>query len=104
MNIRATGIALLLLLLHTISSAQFGRRAATSPELSTVTITVKTADEKAAGDARVEIHDMSGTVLASGYTNGSGTLEVLGRFPSGTYEVVATHGLSEARDRISLSS
>jgi len=105
MSIRAAGIAFLLLLLPTVSSAQFGRRTPSSgPELSTVTITVKTANEKGASDARIEIHDMSGTVLASGYTNGNGTLEVLGRFPGGTYEVVATHGLSEARDRISLSA
>jgi tetratricopeptide (TPR) repeat protein len=110
MNARAAGIALFLLLSSTISfaqmsSTQFGRRTPTSaPEMSTLTVTVKAADDSAATDARVEIHDMSGTVLASGYTNGNGILEVLGHFPSGAYEVVATHGLSEVRDRINLTS
>jgi predicted Zn-dependent protease len=110
MNIRTAAFGLLLLL-STVSFAQmssapqFGRRGPSSVvEVSTVTIAVKNANESPATDARVEIHDMTGTVLASGYTNTNGVLEVLGRFPAGTYEVVATQGLGEVRDRVNLSA
>src|SRR5690242_3413770 len=77
------------------------RTAGDAPERvsSTITGSVRTQDDHPIDDARVEIREISnGTVVASGYTSPSGPFEVY--VPDGTYEVVATSGLSEARDRV----
>jgi Flp pilus assembly protein TadD len=67
--------------------------------ISNITGVVRTQDDRPLQDARVEVHEVSsGTVLASGYTSPSGSFEVA--VPDGTYEVVATSGLSESRERI----
>ena len=105
MNIRAAIAAVFLLLISSssLSYAQYGRRPSSAAETSNIAITVRTSQETPATDARVEIHDMNGASVASGYTNTGGLFEVTGRFPAGTYEVIATLGLSEARERMNLS-
>lgn len=66
---------------------------------SNITGSVRTQDDHPIDDARVEIREIStGTIVASGYTSPSGSFEV--HVPDGTYEVIATSGLSEARDRV----
>jgi tetratricopeptide (TPR) repeat protein len=105
MKIRAAIATVCLLLIGTCSHsyAQYGRKPSQAADTSNVSITVRTSQETPAADARIEIHDMNGSSIASGYTNTGGIFEVTGRFPAGTYEVVATHGLSEARERMNLS-
>lgn len=104
MNIRAAVAASLLVLAPTFSYAQYGRRGpATAADMTNVSISVHTSQDTPAKDARVEIHDTSGGLIAAGYTNAAGVLELNGRFANGTYEVIATHGLSEARERLQMS-
>ena len=104
MKIRAAIATFLLILASTFCSAQYDRHGLTSAvEVTNVTISIRTSQDSPVKDARVEIHDMSGGVIASGYTNAGGILEVSGRFASGTYEVTATHGLIEARDQFHIS-
>ena len=104
MKIRVAIATFLLILASTFCSAQYGRHEVNSPvELANVAISIRTSQDIPVTDARVEIHDMSGGVIASGYTNAAGILEMSGHFASGTYEVIAIHGLSEARDRLHIS-
>ncbi len=66
--------------------------------------TVTTSDNHAAADARVEVHDVStGAIVASGYVNPNGTF-ALKNLPRGTYEVVATSGISEGRERVRIEA
>lgn len=63
---------------------------------------VRTADDKPMKDVRVELRDAGGVVVGSVYTNVAGYFE----FPSvnrGLYEVVATAGLEEARERLDMN-
>ena len=54
-------------------------------------------------DARVELrNERTGTTVASGYTNSAGVFEFEG-LPNAPYELVATHGLAEAHERLSLN-
>ncbi|HYG99184.1 MAG TPA: tetratricopeptide repeat protein [Terriglobales bacterium] len=61
---------------------------------------VRTQDDRPLGNARIEVHEIgTGATVASGYTSPSGVFEITG-VRSGSYEVIATSGLSEARDRV----
>jgi tetratricopeptide (TPR) repeat protein len=53
-------------------------------------------------DVRVEIRsEQTGSTIASGYTNTGGAFEFDG-LPLAAYEVVASHGLAESRERLAL--
>jgi tetratricopeptide (TPR) repeat protein len=65
---------------------------------------VRSADNKPLKDVRVELREAgSGVVVGSVYTNIAGNFE-FPRVGRGLYEVVATEGLEEARERIEISS
>lgn len=65
--------------------------------------TVNTSDHHAASDARIEIRNIAtGAITASGYVNRNGSFTLKG-LPAGTYEVLATSGLSEAREQVQIS-
>jgi len=69
---------------------------------SSVSGTVRTAEDRPAADARVEVRDlMTGQVVASGYCNYSGSFDI--DVPGGRYEIVITQGLAEARDRVDVA-
>lgn len=63
---------------------------------------VRTADNKPAADARVELlNTATGQVVASGYTSQGGTFD-FNNLPAGSYEVSVAAGLEEARERVEL--
>lgn len=67
---------------------------------SSISGAVRTQDDRPVSDARIEIRDItSGSLVASGYSSPSGSFEV-SSIPEGNYEVVATSGLSESRERV----
>ena len=60
----------------------------------------RTADNKPAHDARVELLDVTtGQVVASGYTNQGGSFD-FNNVANGSYEVSVVSGLDEARERV----
>jgi thioredoxin-like negative regulator of GroEL len=69
---------------------------------STLSGSVRTIDGRPVPNARIEVRDL-GTlqVVASGYTLPGGAFE-FSSLPSGRYEVVASAGLQEARERVDL--
>ena len=76
------------------------RNAATS----SLTGSVRTADDKAIADARVEVRDsLSGAVAASGYTNFNGSFEFQ-NLSAGSFEIVAISGMDETRERVTLQN
>jgi len=104
MNIRAVVATILLTMLSTGSYAQYGRRPSNAAETTNLSISVRGSDDKPSADARVELHDMNGNLMGAGYTNSNGMFEMTARFNNGVYEVVATKGLSEARERMPINS
>ena len=65
---------------------------------------VSALDNKPLQNVRVELRDpTNGTVITSAYTNGAGAFE-LGSVPQGLYRVVALFGVSQAEERVDLSS
>ncbi len=70
---------------------------------SPISGTVRTADDKPLKDVRVELRDAgSGAIVGSVYTNMAGNFE-FPRVNRGHYEVVATAGLEEARERLEIN-
>jgi predicted Zn-dependent protease len=63
---------------------------------------VRTFDNQPVRDARVEIHMLgTGSSIISGYTLPNGSFE-FPNVPPGTYEVVATVGMQEAREQVNV--
>jgi tetratricopeptide (TPR) repeat protein len=61
---------------------------------------VRSSDNRPISNAKVEIRDLTnGEAVAYGYTGPSGSFE-LSNVPTGSYEVVATSGLSEAHEDV----
>ena len=84
-----------------IIAPQSTRRAGAA---GTVTGSVRTTDDKPVSDARVELRDgTNGSVAASGYTNFAGGFE-FPNIPTGSYEVVVSSGLDEAREHVSVQN
>src|SRR5689334_23343752 len=72
------------------------------PQLSSVSGVVIGSDGAPVPDARVELrNENTGNTVASGYTNTNGAFE-FANLPSASYEIVATSGLAEARERVGL--
>ena len=66
--------------------------------------TINTIQGEPVRDARVELHsEKTGELITSGYTNLHGIFE-FSSVPNGTYEIIATSGLSEAREHIIVPS
>jgi len=66
--------------------------------------TVTTGQNHLTGNLRVEVRDLiSGTLVATTYTNDSGAFEV-DNIGFGSYEVVVTSGVSEAREEVRVAS
>ena len=64
---------------------------------------VRSADDKPLKDVRVELREAnSGVVISSVYTNIAGNFE-FPRVGKGLYEVIATQGLEEVRERIEMN-
>ena len=108
MHYRIPFLSLLLCAVVGLAAAQniggFGvRRGAGNDRLSgslSVSGSVRTFDNRPVRDARVEIRRLgTGASIVSGYTLPNGSFE-LPNVPRGIYEVVATVGVQEARERI----
>ena len=70
------------------------------PSLSSVSGVVIGSDGTPIADAHIELrNENTGNTVASGYTNANGVFE-FANLPSAPYELVATSGLSEARERV----
>lgn len=93
----------IILLSSLLSFSQQLRNDPVRNELSgSVTGTIRTTKGVPVTDARVELHNAkTGELFASGYTNNQGAFEFT-NVPNGTYELVATSGLAEAREHLSL--
>ena len=93
MSPRALTVSLLLLILATVAMAQ-------RMTIGSVTGTVRTTDDHAIADARVELRSSStGQVIASTYTSFSGSFE-LHNITSGSYELLITSGLSQNSEMV----
>ncbi len=112
---RGTFLALLMIWTVAASVAVLAQHASSDPleqqtgmpaiagQLQAINGTVVNFDGGPARNARVEVTDTSsGQVVASTYTNNNGQFNVVGLAPR-QYEVVATQGLQEARERCELT-
>lgn len=69
---------------------------------NSLTGTVVTPDNKPVPNARVELHGSNGFAVGAVYTNSSGTFE-FSSVPEGTYEIVASSGVSQTQERLEVS-
>jgi tetratricopeptide (TPR) repeat protein len=71
--------------------------------LANISGVVSGSDGAPIPDARIDIREeQTGRTIASGYTNNSGGF-AFSNLPAAAYDVVASRGLSESRERLSLS-
>ena len=69
-------------------------------DFGTLSGSLITIDGRPVREAQIEVHNVSnGTVIASGYTKTNGAFE-FDNMPLGQYEVVATHGVDQAHERV----
>ena len=79
------------------------QRMATRDSFNSLNGTVRTSDDKPMKDVRVELHAVEGGgTVGAAYTSATGTFE-FSHIPQGSYEVVATSGLEEVRERVEVS-
>jgi tetratricopeptide (TPR) repeat protein len=98
MKHRALPLLLMILALSAQASAQMNTPMNSGP----ISGTVLGEGGKPLPDTRVEVYALgTGQLVRSGYTNAAGSFE-LGDVAFGDYEVVAQHGISEARERVSV--
>src|SRR5437899_295881 len=70
-----------------------------APELSSISVHVNTARGAPAANARVELRDLlTGQLVASGYTNSAGALDLTGVHPT-EYVLEVTSGLSQFKEK-----
>ena len=73
-----------------------------APRTLSIAGSVRTTSNQPVSDAKIEVHDIStGAVVATGYTNFGGNFEVR-ELQQGIYEVTATYGVLQARERVEL--
>jgi tetratricopeptide (TPR) repeat protein len=98
MKYRALPLLLMILALTAGARAQVNTAMSSGP----ISGTVLGEDGKPLPDVRIEVYQLgSGQLVRSGYTNPAGSFE-LGDVAFGDYEVVAQHGISEARERVTV--
>jgi tetratricopeptide (TPR) repeat protein len=87
-----------------MQNSGFGRRGALpDSSISNVSGVVSGSDGAPIADAHVELrNEQTGQTVISAYTNAGGSFE-FSNFPAGQYELVATRGLSETRQHLTLS-
>ncbi len=86
------------------NSSRLGANANTSPSdrTSTITGTIVSNDGAPIADARVTVRDLSGMVIASTYSDSRGAY-VMMSVPTGSFELVAEKGITQASDRVMIS-
>jgi tetratricopeptide (TPR) repeat protein len=78
-------------------------RANAQDVFNSITGTVRSSDNQPLKDVRIELREVnSSSVIDSGYTTASGSFE-LQHVRQGAYEVVATYGLNETRERVEVN-
>src|SRR4051794_38859831 len=70
-----------------------------NPSDGTVSGSVRSTDDHAIPDARVEIRTETGDTIANGYTDSHGMFAIP-QIATGNYEILAFKGVNETRDRI----
>jgi Tfp pilus assembly protein PilF len=110
MSVRASLVAVVVL---SLGIACFGQvapsmdssRYGTSPnsgnntKLGSVSGSIRSLDERPIADAKVEVRSDGGDVVLTGYSDARGNFNIE-QIPTGGYELVATKGINESRDRI----
>lgn len=111
MSVRASVVAVSVLSIGLICSAQIATptnsiRFGASPNSSVTDITagvvtgsVHTMDDHGVADARIDLRGTTGELVLSGYTDSRGIFSI-DHVPAGSYEIVASKGVNEARDRV----
>jgi len=80
-----------------------GRHGGLGHSIYSLSGAVRTASGKPVSNARIELRSIvTAQPVASGYTLPNGTFE-FSNLPPGTYEVVATQGVNEARQRVDVN-
>jgi Tfp pilus assembly protein PilF len=87
-----------------INSAPFPRASheQSHDSLSSLAGTVLSNGNKPLGDIFVELRSPTGSTVGSTYTNSAGSFE-FSQIPSGSYDVLATSGIDQTQQRVSLS-
>ena len=67
-----------------------------------ITGSVRTADDRGMSDVRVEVRSVSGEVVATGYSDSTGTFHI-NQVAPGSYEIVALKGVNEGRERVQVA-
>jgi len=68
-------------------------------KLGSVSGSIRSLDERPIADAKVEVRSDGGDVVLTGYSDARGNFNIE-QIPTGGYELVATKGINESRDRI----
>lgn len=86
-----------------ITDQSFGALASTQVSTSSLSGSVNTLDGRPLDQARVELHDiLTGAMVGNTYSRSNGSFELY-NIPKGSYEVVATKGVVESRERVDLA-
>jgi tetratricopeptide (TPR) repeat protein len=98
---RASVLSVILFTLCLTAAAQISR---SSIQQGSIVGVVTTGQNQGAGNIRIEVREtMTGGLTSTTYTNDSGGFEI-DNLGFGTYDVVATLGVSEAREQVRLQS
>jgi len=68
-------------------------------KLGSVSGSIRSLDERPIADVKVEVRSDGGDVVLTGYSDARGNFNIE-QIPTGGYELVATKGINESRDRI----
>jgi tetratricopeptide (TPR) repeat protein len=98
---RAIILLLLVLTLSAVGTAQ--RSPNNNNNNNTVSGSVRTTDDQAVPDARVELRAVSGSLMKSGYTSFSGSFEFQD-LPVGSYEVIVTAGANQTTEHVQVQT
>ncbi len=100
MSVRASFVSMVILLVAITASAQLNSsRLEAQASTNIVSGNVSSSDGQAVADAHVEVVNELGSSLGQAYTNAAGHFTING-LPNGSYEIVATKGVNETRDRL----